>query len=283
MSLKRSRTFGKYGRDDAPIAFKRTRSMPAARSYTGAGLGARKISLAKAATKRVVGLSAAQRAGIKALIENSKEKKLLISRPSAVPVVVAWTDTVTPPTFNALLPSLAPGTGNFQRVGEQVTLAKCILKIGLSLPQTEQHFGPFLVTLFIGRPLITNGVSPQLGQWQQLLMGPNGVATTWESANPTTRILPIDNTSWKVVYRKQYKMGTASAINNTNNDFNFNIDDEIDCTRFCPKTLNYTTANNFPQENLYYFFCVTSTDGIPFGLLTSPLQISSTINQYTDA
>lgn len=288
MSLKRTRTaYGSYSSRGSAggtgIAIKRTRSSIGTRG--GANQPSQRFGIAKAPRKQVSGISPGLRAAVNALIENKKEQKVFVQRPSSVPVGLLITDTATPilPTFFPLVPPIVAGPQSNNRIGDEVRLSKTTLKIALDMSQAAAPGtnGPFLVQLFIGKPLASEA-SVSNAQWSGLLLGPPNNPQGFNTAAPGTRLLPTDDSTWDIKFRKEYKLGAHNGTNSVNNDFSFAFDDEIDCTAWLSKKVKYNTAAATPvTPQLWYFVVFTTLDGVAPAV--TPRLMSSVVTRFTDA
>lgn len=270
-------------------SFKRTRTMGGGSNIhmrpmsSSANVASTRNIINRAPKKAVRGLTAVQKAAIKAMINNSKEQKMFVVRPSSTPVDLLATADVIPPTFFPIVPPINEGTANYMRIGEQVTITKSILKINLNCNQeASSTYGPFLVQLFIGKPK-NSSAAVNTTNWTNLLMGANGVATGFYSATAGNVLLPTDDGTWDIKLRKTYKLGKADVQNAGNNDFSLSFQDEIDVTKWIPKKIEYVVGSAVPvAPQLWYFVVYTNIHGGSLYAGT-PQLMSSVVTRYTDA
>lgn len=294
MSQKRrmsgSQVFG-FDASSYRSALKRPRA-----SATGGSFGRKAINTSVVSGKggssrrKVSGISKRMKAAISLMIENKKEQKLQSSVGSATLILTDGAAAV--PVFYSLVPQIAQGAAENQRIGDQVNISKNILKVHLEAgnPSTTgagQVTSPQIVTLWIAK-LRSNGTAGATAANQLLTNG--GVAQGLSTNSVTDFMLPVFEDIWDVKVRKEYKLGWQMSFTNLatstasyhTSDFLAVANDEFDVTRWLKKTVMYNdSATASLQDTLYVFFTVYNVlEGVN---TTYPFMSYSLVSRFTDA
>jgi len=190
-------------------------------------------------------------------------------------------------------PTMAGGTGDGSRVGEEITVVAWRLKARITQsPASNNGLHPFMVRVMIGYILSDPNNDPTTTtQFNNLLVSTVvGATTTWDASVVSTLHAPLNDDYWSIQYDKTFYIGqpgnaTAQATLH-DGDYHSAIDIDLDIAKWMPKTLKYSSASSGVPNNgrgPYIWFMIR--DAIDYQAVTAtntPLVTAGTILTYTD-
>lgn len=200
---------------------------------------------------------------------------------------VTATDNATAPlTFN-LLPIITIGTGQVNRIGNEVRQMRTIFDVILARASTSGvAAAPELITVVIGR-MIDNFDTPAFGDQNYMKISDSSAGTLTTagiySADMRTLQTPFNKDYWDIKYCKTYKLWNSSNATNlywNNNDFKLFARARINITKMLKKHWKFQGAvNNFAQnDGLYAMFYVHNVDDN--GTPTNAVFVDATLTCY---
>lgn len=241
--------------------------------------------------KRATGLSSTLEKAIKAVIDNGKEKKLDVLLPtgSNQSVRISSQTAASGPDFFLLLPGPSLGTGDNDRIGNELTITQCnlrfMLQAGSALAADVPQ--PVLITMMIGR--LKEGFRiPDDTDWGNMFVNENGAPFAAPANQLASAMSPVNEDYFDIKLRKQYKLGNAAVSNFNgyihNNDFNTFYQENIDVSKYMKKKIRYNDGDTTPQnEGLYVWFIQHPIDGTVLTGDALPLLAATLTTRYTDA
>ena len=233
----------------------------------------------KARKSSTRGISRRMKTAVLALISNQKEQKMQSTTGYGI---LAFTNSVAiPPAFLSVCPQITYGTSENQRIGDNVKMTRCMLKVQLeaSVGNTNGSENQ-IVTMWIAR--LKNDDTPSFAVFQALVSN-DGLTQGINSDSSTDFLLPVNDSIWDVKLRKEYKIGYSAANAYGSNDFSAVATDEIDMTNMIKKNLVYN-AGGFGAVNQSLFMFFTVYNVVSGATVVSyPSMSYSVVTRYTDA
>jgi len=249
------------------MAYKRKtykRKAPKARGYT-----AYKRKAAKKSIKRVV------RSVLSRAAETKSVESWFLDKPLYTVGNVNFPDNVFALGFNTVGPTCVQGTGQGNRIGNQVTIKRAILKAVLvPMPQnatTNPTPKPVVVrmALMYDREDENDSFIPG----NQLMQSGNGAAAL--EGRITDMLHPYNNNRYRVLTTRTFKLGFAEYAGTTtsvanqgifqaysNNDFKLNHQIKMDVSKYLPKKVKWNDNTSNPvTRGLYALFHYANADG----------------------
>jgi len=211
-------------------------------------------------------------------------------------VVNDGTMNITPLTPYAGWMSIVQGVGQANRIGNQVSTRRVMLKY-VMLPTsynatTNSQPRPVEVQMFLGYVKQAPSILPTGADFDNLFQFNN-------TDNPATGAIfdlnqPINKDYWTVKKYWTHKIGFAnyagngSALNQqtyANNDFKLNVIRKIDITKHYPKKLLFNdNVGTIQNTGLFFFFQAIAADGTVFSGSQLPILMQWQLDlEYEDA
>jgi len=239
------------------------------------------------------------RAAIAKVIAGNEEKKVnnYYSTGNSIQGVAGggWAVSSIPICPNSVGFQIPQGTGQGQRIGNQIKVKKGILKViwqanpyDLSTNPTP---APFQVRMLLFKDKLDaqaqpTNISTELFQSSSTSIGPLN--------DLVDMLLPINKDRYHVYYDRvvkvgpQFYTGTGSAPNfgnGSNNDFQLNPQVEVDFTKFLPSKIQFDdTSSNPTSDGLWMLMIPADVEGstIPAGTIVGGYTYSAELH-FTDA
>jgi len=164
-----------------------------------------------------------------------------------------------------ITPTINQGAGDGQRIGNQITTSKAILRYRLYAPtllSTPIRLVRVLIVkekAFPVRNPSTN-INTNLFRVSGSTVGPTN--------NDLDQLYPINTEAWIVLYDKQHKVGSAgnpSTIGSNNNDYSQSVQMTVNLQRHFGKIQFDDTTSTPITKNYYMFFLTSPADGTTGG------------------
>ena len=249
------------------MSYSSTTSPSAAVSAVGGGAvpkkGARKRVYAKGVSTRV-------KAYVQASIRSKSEQKFCSNFGLQTSTVAQIGGIVTPQFFNTMLPGLASGANNYQRIGTEVRPTKLRSTFTIFIDQTNSNVDCY-VNLVCVVPL---GISDQnqisnLPAGRLLMSGTVGPIDPAQSYGAQTKItqvdeLPINTDAYRLIKRVRVRLQkNAGTANNVEQyaapNSAMSALQKITVITRCPKTLLYPDAAAVYPTNFAPVWCAWAT------------------------
>lgn len=223
---------------------------------------------------------------VKSMIKKELARSLENKRGAGeVQSLVLGTYTATPVSQSqTLVPTLSQGTAEYQRIGQQVTVKKVVLR-GYIRPKLANATDGFYTTaeklwnvrMIIGKPRNINSQSVQgvvplsIGDLNNLFR--DGVDNKpFASNNPLSLIRPTNKFYWKICYDRIHRIGISSngaatnqGLKSDNNNYPINKFFTIDLTKFYKKKLIFDETSSYPQNDclwMSFHLCDIAGQGV---------------------
>lgn len=162
-------------------------------------------------------------------------------------------------TVQTLVPAIARGTGEADRVGNEVSTQKMVLRLNV-YPNVENSGGDEdqLYDLYIFKP--RRSIFMTAGDMAKFK--DNGNSATNFDGSVINAMLPVNNDKFKIFYFKRFRMNAISQITNPL----FNQDPrsrqfQINLTKYIPKKVLFDDATNSPENMGLYIAIGMSNAG----------------------
>ena len=171
---------------------------------------------------------------------------------------------------NALLPVLAQGTGQGDRIGDEVRIHKTSLRFAINCDSTAANSSIskyFDIYIFKLRKANTN---PTATDMQRFLQDGNS-ATAYDANSSVDGLRDVNQDLFRLCMHKRVKMANSNDITNqpgTQGTISFSA--KIDCTKWLKKVQKYDDTSDFPtNDNLFIAIGSIWTD-LPSSGLRAP-------------
>lgn len=258
------------------------------RPIDGAASAYKRVKVAavpKKARRNVV--SQAVKRYVKKFVQDDQETKIAVGIYAGAGVTN--TDSLTTPLTYNLIPSIYQGAEQSDRVGSKIKVKKCMLRYMLSRNSTSPANPPEVTYVVICR-LRNSYDTPALADYNMMKIantaGGSFTKGPITSTDRRTFMTPFNLDVWdikKVIKHKVWNASNATALSNSNNDFNGFEEQSVDITPYIKKDWRYMdTTNQLPEnEGLYAAFFGMCVDGLTF---TNAIAVDTCITvEYYDA
>lgn len=190
---------------------------------------------------------------VKKLIQNTAEVKRTSSNPQTYTFNADNSAMSAPVDIPQLFCAMAQGTGDGDRIGEQIRTKKAVLKVlvqaGLPNPSAECQ----ILQLFIGKFKSLPGTPPTAAQLTGIFDDGSGTAA---ADGTLLSLLRSINSDMFTIYRyKRVKVGNSTAAGFTNNEFPAYRTFSIDVTKHLGLLKYNGELVSSPTNKHFYMFC----------------------------
>jgi len=208
---------------------------------------------------------------------------------------VGWTSSSIPICPYATGFIIPQGTGQGQRVGNQIRTKKCVVR-GIIHPTifdgtTNPQPLPFQVRMLLFKDKFNRSSQPSA---VSIDLFQNGSTVLPPQNDLVDMLLDPNRDRYQIYHDQILKVGFADYSGSgtlgvfqsfTNNDFALNARFEVDCTKFLPSVITYNDGGSSPMnDTLWMIFLPVAANGSQLSANNSGLTMSWTAEyKYTDA
>ena len=254
-------------RSGGGMSFSSATSPAAAISAVGGGAipkkGARKRVYAKGVSTRV-------KAYVQASLRQTAEQKFCSNFGINTSTVAQIGGIVTPQFFNTMLPGLAAGGTNYQRIGNEIRPTKLRSTFSIFIDQTNSNVDCYVNLVCVVPIAISdqNQIS-QLPAGRLLMSGTVGPIDPAQSYGPQTKLvqvdeLPINTDAYRLIKRVRIRLQkNAGTANNVEQyavpNSSMSSLQKITVVTRCPKVLTYNDPAAVYPTNFAPVWCAWTT------------------------
>lgn len=189
-----------------------------------------------------------------ALVKREIQKAAEVKRINADPVSYTFgvnNLTMSPAVdLNAYFLSIGEGTGDGERIGEEIMTKSAKMKMVIQSPTNDAA----ILQLFIGTYKATPGSLPTAGQLGQIF--DDGAGTASADGTLLSLLRSVNTDVWRIYNYKQLKIGRQNLSGSVqNNDFPLYRKLTIDLTKHLGKLKFPSGAAGPPTNKHLYIFC----------------------------